>query len=1014
MYLSLRVRRLFPLIACLALFGLVVGPKMSLPIARASGAIAGSIFQDYNANGLRDVGTPSSAVDDGVRGVTVSAIDASGAVVATTVSAANGLYTLSSPALTALASGTALRIEFTALPKRFEPAPFGPQSDTTVQFVTTTAQGLSNVNVGLLIPANFCQNNPGVVTNCYIKGDQVTAPDDVEPVLVSVNYDATGNFRAKPALAAQIKTTAIARQVGTTYGLGYQRSSRSLFASAYLKRRAGFGPGGAGMIYRIAADGTVTQWLDVAQLLSPADPALITGPIPARTYAGPQAKVDIGIRSIISKRSFGDMDISEDDTKLYIVNLFTRELFEIPVGPDGSAPTAAGQIKRYAIPAPNPDPVNCAADDVRPFGLGELNGAVYIGTVCSAESTPSEPWNDTFFGAAGAGRYNTPEAWRAATGVGTVQFGGAGPPVPRGIYRDLDYSNTWTSGETFTDTNGNKFWDSGDPSKLHAYVQMLPAGGGAIGTESVHDYGLQYPRDCLVASNPQRIDDSGTLNGRTVRCRGGNYAEWRAWADEASSANPEPLLSDIAFDHGDMIIGMRDRWTDRNPGFSGGDILRSAGNDPLEPTSWTQESNGTVGTRTSGGVNNGEGPNNGEFYFRDNFLGKASGTYIPAGIHSEISGGGLAQVAGFNDVMVSSYDSLDEQTDPIITPPPAESGLVNSGGLIRLSNLDGTKVAAVNIYDDRDPFDASLVGSNFGKANGIGSVESMCDAAPIEVGNRVWLDTNKNGVQDAGEAALGGVTVRLYDENNQLIATVITDANGNYIFSSYIGTNTTSLKYNLGGFGTDGIPNTADDVPGLKPSDSRVSHSYTIRLDNSADYATGGALATLGVTVPSATQASRINDSNGVATLNPVGSPAGSFPVATFSTAGAERNNHTYDFGFTPAPTAIALSGLTAGREGTAMVVRWTTSAEIDTWGFDVYRSATDRREDAVKLTAQRILAHGAGDYSYVDISAPADGVSRYWLVETELSGRTNEYGPAALAAPKASYTMFIPFVARQ
>ncbi len=52
------------------------------------------------------------------------------------------------------------------------------------------------------------------------------------------------------------------------------------------------------------------------------------------------------------------------------------------------------------------------------------------------------------------------------------------------------------------------------------------------------------------------------------------------------------------------------------------------------------------------------------------------------------------------------------------------------------------------------------------------------------LGDKVWLDANKNGVQDNGEAGVQNVTVKLYDCNNNLIDTKTTDSNGNYLFSN--------------------------------------------------------------------------------------------------------------------------------------------------------------------------------------------------------------------------------------
>jgi len=52
-----------------------------------------------------------------------------------------------------------------------------------------------------------------------------------------------------------------------------------------------------------------------------------------------------------------------------------------------------------------------------------------------------------------------------------------------------------------------------------------------------------------------------------------------------------------------------------------------------------------------------------------------------------------------------------------------------------------------------------------------------------DIGNYVWHDVNQNGIQDAGEAPLPSVTVSLFDANtNSLIATQLTDTNGEYYF----------------------------------------------------------------------------------------------------------------------------------------------------------------------------------------------------------------------------------------
>jgi hypothetical protein len=51
------------------------------------------------------------------------------------------------------------------------------------------------------------------------------------------------------------------------------------------------------------------------------------------------------------------------------------------------------------------------------------------------------------------------------------------------------------------------------------------------------------------------------------------------------------------------------------------------------------------------------------------------------------------------------------------------------------------------------------------------------------VGDFVWNDTNKDGIQDAGEPGISGVSVSLYTYSGSLVSTTTTDGTGHYLFS---------------------------------------------------------------------------------------------------------------------------------------------------------------------------------------------------------------------------------------
>ncbi len=65
-----------------------------------------------------------------------------------------------------------------------------------------------------------------------------------------------------------------------------------------------------------------------------------------------------------------------------------------------------------------------------------------------------------------------------------------------------------------------------------------------------------------------------------------------------------------------------------------------------------------------------------------------------------------------------------------------------------------------------------------------GIVETDGRNGTASLGDIVWLDANQNGVQDAGELGVPGVTVTLYDAiTNAILGTKVTDGQGNYIFT---------------------------------------------------------------------------------------------------------------------------------------------------------------------------------------------------------------------------------------
>jgi len=107
-------------------------------------------------------------------------------------------------------------------------------------------------------------------------------------------------------------------------------------------------------------------------------------------------------------------------------------------------------------------------------------------------------------------------------------------------------------------------------------------------------------------------------------------------------------------------------------------------------------------------------------------------------------------------------------------------------------------------------------------------------------------------------------------------------------------------------------------------------------------------------------------------------------------------------------PSAISLADFTAvlHSDRTAIQVRWQTGAESNTQGFQVLRSITGQREDAVMINVALIVSQGVqgGSYEYLDRSIISDLTYTYWIEELELDGSKHLYGPITTVSENGTH----------
>ena len=740
-------------------FMLVATLLLPLQITRtvsAAGTIDGTVYQDDNTNGVRDTG------EAGVFGATVTAYDSANVVQGTTTSAIDGTYTLS-----ATGAGP-YRIEFVSNNTSLYPGSHGSDSDSSVQFVSDGNS--SGVNAAFYNPAEYCQSDPHVVTPCFVLGDQATGAYSALDTLVSVPQSYGSNRTDGSTVVADWQVPgapskyAVASDIGTTYGVVWDRTRSKIYTSAYLKQFTGLGPGGTGAIYETTINPTTNAVTAGPSEFVDLDDDLGLGICadPHGADLNPTPTLLDTVWDSVGKCSMGDLEISDDDSTMYTVDLTNRAVVSIDI----DTQTLNGT---YAFPLDQAATCPTPATDIRPFGLGYNDGTLYVGAVCSGEST-------------------------------------------------------------------------GLASDLWAYVYTLNEGSGVYTLAFEFDLGAQ----------------------RT----GGDQA-WYAWdatwgetradmADPSGGANirhPSPMLTDIEFYGNDLTLGFRDRNADQMgksvPDPIGGVNKSATSRGDVLCVSWDglvytlEDGAQNCGLRTaSGGTGEGSEPVE-EFYWGD------GGSDVYSNGHEENSLGGLAQAGAGN----LAYSALN----------PAASfgaGIRDSAGISSISNETGEPLRGYILVEGGAGFGL------LGKAAGLGDTELICEAAPIEIGNRVWLDTDKDGVQDAGEASIAGVVVELVDDDGTtVIATATTDSNGHYYFSSSIGIDTASSKYGLA-------------------IDTNTS-GYRVRVDT-----TQTALEDYQMTSSDSdvTVGGDTRDSDGVV--------SGDYSQVTFNTGGAGANNHSYDFGF--------------------------------------------------------------------------------------------------------------------
>jgi len=767
----------------------------------AQADITGTVYKDFNLDGQKN------GEDSYVSGVSIKAV-CEDANTYTATTDANGAYTL-----TGFPAGNKCRVEV-------NPSNVGVAASSNVQgsapLVDMVLDGsVHQVSVGS--PTTYCQNNANVVMAAlpgyYTPGDNTYKGGGSESpnghhfgVLFDIKTPEIGTFNNVYNITDNRKKLVTWEQVGAIWGVAWKRSTKDLFASAVLKRYVPLKDesssaaisSSAGTIYKIDTQNgnQVSTLVTITNVLTAESATkLLTRHYDIHQHGDTDVVVYAG------RQGLGDLDISEDETKLYTVNLNTKQLIII----DAKNGTI---LQSIALPNPYGNGI-CEDAMVRPWAIKTRGDNVYIGSVCENKITIGDSKDITN---------------KNGVGAAIQEYNGA-------IIKTLAITNS-----------------------------------------------LRYLR-------PHNYNPIDVIRYYDINDNWGN-------------PDISPILADIEFtNNGDMVLGYINRTAFNRNVTLMGDIRKMCLN---SDGTYTDESSDVQATTCKSheikyNQNNKNNNTYYSFYVGDYLKGEYGHDN-----HPETAIGALAQMPGAPYIMLAMTNS---------------TSWYEPGGIGLLSNTSGEKIAAqatINSFHIEGDVNGEVepYGS---KSGGMGDIEILCDPAPLEIGNYVWEDSNKDGIQDPNEAALSGVVVNLY-EAEDLVGTTTTDAKGHYYFG---GINHTHMTNN-------------------NPVKTHTAYQVKIALN---DAALGGRVPTV---KDANTNTEDQRDSDG---------DNGSIDVAsstiTFGTGAAGQNNHNLDFGFKKLEPSIDIEKTTnsidADTQAQAVSLK---TGDVVTWGYIVTNNGNETLVD--------------------------------------------------------------------
>lgn len=767
------------------------------------------VWYDVNANGIQD------AAEMGAAGVSVALKNASGAVIKTTTTDINGLYLF-----TDLAAGT-YTIQFGNLPAGFVATAKNAAGSTAANNSDADATTLATDNIVLPASATDLTWDFGIKSTTRgsigdfvwndLNGDGIQQAG--EPGVAGVTvilYDNNNNPVASTITDAN-GMYLFSNVLPGTYSVGFSNIPSS---SAFTTQNAAGGTAATNSDPDPATGRTAPFTLAAGQSKTDVDAGLVSLKASVGNYVwndlnsnGIQDANEPGIPGVtVILYNSSNVAVGSAVTNAngyYLINnipvpsagaSYTIGFTDIPVNFIFTTKNAAGST------ADNNSDANTATGVTDVFTLtpGQVRLDIDAGLKNQVGSIGDRVWNDTD----GDGIQDPGEV--GVAGVTVVLLNAAGQPIAT----------------TTTDAFGNYKFSGLLPGNYAVritppanYTLSPKTQGGDTNLDSDFDPITYTTGTVSLAAGQNRTDiDAGLKFTQPSTASVGDRVWYDANANGNQDAGEAGVSNVLVTLYNSSNVAVRSTYTDVNGNYLFTDVAPgtyTVGVSLPPAFVFTTNSGAVSGTTNSDIV-----PATGR---TASFTVNAGDqiTYVDAGIKTQTSGNGSVGDYVWNDINKNGFQE------------PGEPGI--PGVLVRLFNtttnaLVGTTTTDITgkyIFNDLPPANyqvdfvtpagytittklnsnvtASGDDSDVDPANSRTAIFALSAGQRITtvdagywltnppgtgaIGDRVWLDANQNGVQDAGEASVQGITVTLYDAASTAIKMAVTDANGNYLFT---------------------------------------------------------------------------------------------------------------------------------------------------------------------------------------------------------------------------------------